>query len=118
MTAGTWSTRFQHRALLHVESEPGGRRQSDWRRACRCRIHIPTSTTAEEALGHVAGSGRPPDARRAGADVSLVDLVVRLQRPAKVHEIAAAFEEEAAGNLHGILDVRRRAGGVDFLAAP
>merc|ERR1711865_277943 len=37
-------------------------------------------------------------------DVSVVDLTVRLAKPAKYEEIVAAIKEAAAGEMKGILD--------------
>merc|ERR1739845_185665 len=37
-------------------------------------------------------------------DVSVVDLTVRLEKPAKYEEIVAAVKEAAAGDMKGVLD--------------
>merc|ERR1712185_472869 len=37
-------------------------------------------------------------------DVSVVDLTVRLSKPAKYDEIVAAVKESAAGDMKGVLD--------------
>ena len=53
------------------------------------------------------------------ADVSVVDLTVRLEKPATMDEIRAAYKEAAAGPLKGILEVTEDAVvSSDFVSYP
>jgi len=80
----------------------------DWR-AGRAAGHniIPSSTGAAKAVGKVIPSlnGKLTGMafRVPTADVSVVDLTVRLKNPAKYEEIKQAIKEAAAGPLKGIL---------------
>merc|ERR1711972_541465 len=69
---------------------------------------IPSSTGAAKAVGKVipAVNGRPTGMafRVPTPDVSVVDLTVRLEKPAKYDEIVAAIKEAAAGPMRGVLD--------------
>ncbi|XP_050378157.1 glyceraldehyde-3-phosphate dehydrogenase, cytosolic-like [Argentina anserina] len=80
----------------------------DWRigRAAYINI-IPTTTDAAKALGKVLpdldGKLTGMAFRVPSLDVSVVDLTVRLEKPATYDEIKAAIKEESEGNLKGIL---------------
>lgn len=81
----------------------------DWR-AGRCAGSniIPASTGAAKAVGKVIpelnGKLTGMAFRVPTADVSVVDLTVRLSKPASYEEICAAMKEESAGPLHGVMD--------------
>lgn len=82
---------------------------SDWRRARSATWNIvPTSTGAASAIGLVypklAGKLDGLAIRVPVMDVSLVDLVVNVQKPAKVEDINAAFKAAAQGKLKGIVE--------------
>jgi len=70
---------------------------------------IPTSTGAAKALGvvipEVQGKLHGFAVRVPTVDVSVVDLVVSLGKPASVDEIHAAYREAAGGRMKGILTV-------------
>jgi glyceraldehyde 3-phosphate dehydrogenase len=52
-------------------------------------------------------------------DVSVVDLVVRLEKPASYADITAAMKEAAAGPMKGILDVtEEQTVSTDFVGNP
>ncbi|KAM5557584.1 hypothetical protein ABKV19_024787 [Rosa sericea] len=80
----------------------------DWRigRAAYINI-IPTTTGAAKAVGKVLpdldGKLTGMSFRVPSLDVSVVDLTVRLEKPATYEEIKAAIKEESEGNLKGIL---------------
>merc|ERR1712194_75460 len=69
---------------------------------------IPSSTGAAKAVGKVlpALNGKLTGMafRVPTPDVSVVDLTVRLEKPAKYDEIVAKVKEAAAGPMKGILD--------------
>merc|ERR1712161_149167 len=69
---------------------------------------IPSSTGAAKAVGKVlpALNGKLTGMafRVPTPDVSVVDLTVRLEKPAKDAEIVAAIKEAAAGDMAGVLD--------------
>jgi len=81
----------------------------DWRGGrCASQNIIPSATGAAKAVGkdipamnkNLTGMAfRVPT-----PDVSVVDLTVRLEKPAKYEEIVAAVKEAAAGPMKGILD--------------
>merc|ERR1712157_321812 len=81
----------------------------DWR-GCRCASQniIPSSTGAAKAVGKcypvVNGKLTGMAFRVPTPDVSVVDLTVRLEKPAKYDEIVAAVKEFAAGEMAGVLD--------------
>ncbi|HTE55408.1 MAG TPA: type I glyceraldehyde-3-phosphate dehydrogenase [Kofleriaceae bacterium] len=82
----------------------------DLRRARAAALSmIPTSTGAAKALKEVlpamAGKLDGTAIRVPTPNVSLVDLTVRLEKPAKRDEINDAFRKAAAGPLAGILTV-------------
>ena len=80
----------------------------DWRggRAALTNI-IPSSTGAAEAVGKVIpslnGKLTGMSFRVPTADVSVVDLTVRLEKPTSYDEIAAAIKAASEGELKGIL---------------
>ncbi|MBJ7604354.1 MAG: type I glyceraldehyde-3-phosphate dehydrogenase [Candidatus Dormibacteraeota bacterium] len=83
---------------------------SDLRRARAAADNvIPTSTGANRAVAEVlpelAGKFIGMSFRVPVLDVSVIDLSVDLQRPADVEAINQAFDEAAAGDLKGILEV-------------
>lgn len=69
---------------------------------------IPASTGAAKAVGKVIpelnGKLTGMAFRVPTPDVSVVDLVVRLDKPASYQEICAAMKQAARGSLKGILD--------------
>ena len=80
----------------------------DWRsgRAAFDNI-IPSSTGAAKAVGKVIpelnGKLTGMSLRIPTADVSLVDLTVRLEKPAKYEEICAAMKAASEGSMKGVL---------------
>jgi glyceraldehyde 3-phosphate dehydrogenase len=81
----------------------------DWRGGrCASQNIIPSSTGAAKAVGKVCpqldGKLTGMAFRVPTPDVSVVDLTVRLQRPAKYADIVAAIKESAAGDMAGYLD--------------
>ncbi len=96
----------------------------DMRRARAAALNmIPTTTSAVEALGRVM----PELARKLSGfavrvptpNVSLIDLVVELERPAGVEEVNRAFTAEAAGDLAGVLAVScEELVSSDYLGSP
>lgn len=81
----------------------------DWRGGrCASQNIIPSSTGAAKAVGKVlpAVNGKLTGMafRVPTCNVSVVDLTVRLERPAKMAEIVDAVKEAAAGPMCGVLD--------------
>merc|ERR1719446_758720 len=81
----------------------------DWRGGrCASQNIIPSSTGAAKAVGKVlpAVNGKLTGMafRVPTCNVSVVDLTVRLERPAKYAEIVDAVKEAAAGPMCGVLD--------------
>jgi len=81
----------------------------DWRGGrCASQNIIPSSTGAAKAVGKVLPSvnGKLTGMafRVPTCNVSVVDLTVRIERPAKYDEIVAAVKEAAAGPMKGVLD--------------
>jgi len=81
----------------------------DWRGGrCASQNIIPSSTGAAKAVGKVlpAMNGKLTGMafRVPTPDVSVVDLTVRLEKPAKYDDIVAAVKEAAAGDMNGVLD--------------
>merc|ERR1712218_409933 len=80
----------------------------DWRGGrCASENIIPSSTGAAKAVGKVLpelnGKLTGMAFRVPTPDVSVVDLTVRLEKPAKYAEIVAAIKAESEGKLKGIL---------------
>jgi len=81
----------------------------DWRGGrCASQNIIPSSTGAAKAVGKVLpdlnGKLTGMAFRVPTPDVSVVDLTVRLAKPATYAQIVAAVKEYAAGDMKGILD--------------
>ncbi|KYG36312.1 glyceraldehyde-3-phosphate dehydrogenase [Priestia endophytica] len=81
----------------------------DLRRARACgQSIIPTSTGAAKALSlvlpHMKGKMHGMALRVPTPNVSLVDLVVDVQKNVTIEEVNKAFQQAAAKNLRGILD--------------
>jgi len=85
-----------------------GASMKDWRggRAATANI-IPSSTGAAKAVGKVIpelnGKLTGMSMRVPTLDVSVVDLTVRLEKPATYEEICAAMKAASEGELKGIL---------------
>ena len=85
-----------------------GPSKKDWRggRAAAGNI-IPSSTGAAKAVGKVIpelnGKLTGMSMRVPTLDVSVVDLTVNLEKPAKYEEICAAMKEASEGELKGVL---------------
>jgi glyceraldehyde 3-phosphate dehydrogenase len=84
----------------------------DWRGGrCASANIIPSSTGAAKAVGKVIpdlnGKLTGMAFRVPTADVSVVDLTVKLLKPATYAEIVAKCEEAAAGPMKGILSVTK-----------
>merc|ERR1712161_27791 len=80
----------------------------DWRGGRRASQNIiPSSTGAAKAVGKVIPSlnGKLTGMafRVPTPDVSVVDLTVRLEKPAKDAEIVAAIKEASEGDMKGVL---------------
>jgi len=96
----------------------------DWRGGrCASQNIIPSSTGAAKAVGKcypkVNGKLTGMAFRVPTPDVSVVDLTVRLQKPAKYEDIIAAIKDAAAGEMAGVLDVTdHEVVSTDFLTCP
>lgn len=80
----------------------------DWRGGrCASQNIIPSATGAAKAVSKVipAVSGKLTGMafRVPTVDVSVVDLTVRLAKPAKYEDVVAAVKEAAAGDMKGVL---------------
>ena len=80
----------------------------DWRGGrAACGNIIPSSTGAAKAVGKVIpelnGKLTGMSMRVPTLDVSVVDLTVNLEKPAKYEEICAAMKEASEGELKGVL---------------
>ncbi|GJT58236.1 cytosolic glyceraldehyde-3-phosphate dehydrogenase [Tanacetum coccineum] len=95
-------------AMTATQKTVDGPSMKDWRggRAASFNI-IPSSTGAAKAVGKVlpALNGKLTGMafRVPTADVSVVDLTVRLEKKATYEQIKAAIKEESEGKLKGIL---------------
>ncbi|XP_078447598.1 glyceraldehyde-3-phosphate dehydrogenase 2, cytosolic-like [Wolffia australiana] len=95
-------------AITATQKTVDGPSAKDWRggRAASFNI-IPSSTGAAKAVGKVlpALNGKLTGMafRVPTADVSVVDLTVRLEKAATYEQIKAAIKEESEGKLKGIL---------------
>ncbi|CAJ2664237.1 glyceraldehyde-3-phosphate dehydrogenase cytosolic-like [Trifolium pratense] len=95
-------------SITATQKTVDGPSAKDWRggRAASFNI-IPSSTGAAKAVGKVlpALNGKLTGMafRVPTVDVSVVDLTVRLEKPATYDQIKAAIKEESEGNLKGIL---------------
>jgi len=81
----------------------------DWRGGrCASQNIIPSSTGAAKAVGKcypsVNGKLTGMAFRVPTPDVSVVDLTVRLEKPAKYDDIVAAVKEASEGDMKGVLD--------------
>jgi glyceraldehyde 3-phosphate dehydrogenase len=96
----------------------------DLRRARAAALSmIPTTTGAATAVGlvlpHLKGKLDGIAIRVPTANVSVVDLVAELERPATVQAVNDAFREAASGRLRGILDAcEEELVSVDFNGNP
>nr|ACJ85452.1 unknown [Medicago truncatula] len=95
-------------SITATQKTVDGPSAKDWRggRAASFNI-IPSSTGAAKAVGKMlpALNGKLTGMafRVPTVDVSVVDLTVRLEKPATYDQIKAAIKEESEGNLKGIL---------------
>jgi len=96
-------------ATTATQKTVDGPSSKDWRggRGASANI-IPSSTGAAKAVGKVipALNGKLTGMafRVPTSNVSVVDLVVRLEKPASYEDIKAAIKEASQGDLKGILD--------------
>jgi glyceraldehyde 3-phosphate dehydrogenase len=95
-------------AVTATQKTNDGPAKKDWRsgRAASWNI-IPASTGAAKAVGqvipHLNGKLTGMSFRVPVPDVSVVDLTIRLKKPAKYAEIKAVVKQAAEGPLKGIL---------------
>jgi len=111
-------------AMTATQKTVDGPSGKDWRggRGAAQNI-IPASTGAAKAVGKVIPSlnGKLTGMafRVPTPDVSVVDLTVTLEKPAKYEEIVAKMKEAAAGSMKGILGVTEdQVVSTDFLGDP
>ena len=95
-------------AITATQKTVDGPSKKDWRGGRGASFNIiPSSTGAAKAVGKVIpelnGKLTGMSFRVPTADVSVVDLTVRLAKPAKYDEIKAAMKEASQGALKGIL---------------
>merc|ERR1712003_118031 len=77
----------------------------DWRGGrCASENIIPSSTGAAKAIGKVLPELNGMAFRVPTPDVSVVDLTVRLEKPAKYADIVAKVKEYSAGSMKGVLE--------------
>jgi len=95
-------------AVTATQKTVDGPSKKDWRggRGAYQNI-IPSSTGAAKAVGKVipelAGKLTGMSFRVPTSNVSVVDLTVRLKKPAKYDDICKAMKEESEGAMKGIL---------------
>ncbi|XP_048319290.2 glyceraldehyde-3-phosphate dehydrogenase, cytosolic [Ziziphus jujuba] len=95
-------------SITATQKTVDGPSSKDWRggRAASFNI-IPSSTGAAKAVGKVLpalnGKLTGMSFRVPTVDVSVVDLTVKLEKPATYQQIKAAIKEESEGKLKGIL---------------
>ena len=98
--------------------------KKDFRRARSAGLSmIPTTTGAEDALAlvfpHLKDRVKGMAVRVPTANVSLVDMVCRLQKSARAEEINQAFKVSAEGDLKGVLGIEEQElVSVDFNGCP
>merc|ERR1719408_426042 len=95
-------------AVTATQQTVDGPSQKDWRGGRgACYNIIPSSTGAAKAVGKVIpdlnGKLTGMSFRVPTANVSVVDLTVRLGKPASYDEICAAIKEASEGQMKGIL---------------
>mmetsp|Transcript_16790 Transcript_16790/g.38641 ORF Transcript_16790/g.38641 Transcript_16790/m.38641 type:complete len:293 (-) Transcript_16790:1628-2506(-) len=95
-------------AVTATQQTVDGPSQKDWRGGrAACYNIIPSSTGAAKAVGKVIpelnGKLTGMAFRVPVADVSVVDLTARLQKPASYEDICAALKEASGGKMEGIL---------------
>merc|ERR1712022_97001 len=96
----------------------------DWRGGrCASQNIIPSSTGAAKAVGKclpaLNGKLTGMAFRVPAPDVSVVDLTVALEKPAKMDEIVAKVKEAAAGPMKGVLDwTDEEVVSTDFVTCP
>merc|ERR1712076_87916 len=96
----------------------------DWRGGrCASQNIIPSSTGAAKAVGKClpALNGRLTGMafRVPTPDVSVVDLTVALEKPAKYDDIVAAVKEASSGSMKGVLDwTEEEVVSTDFVTYP
>merc|ERR1712193_414287 len=95
-------------AVTATQQTVDGPSQKDWRGGrAACYNIIPSSTGAAKAVGKVIpdlnGKLTGMSFRVPTANVSVVDLTVRLEKGASYDQIKAALKEASEGHLRGIL---------------
>jgi len=96
----------------------------DWRGGrCASQNIIPSSTGAAKAVGKclpaLNGKLTGMAFRVPTPDVSVVDLTVALDKPAKMEEIVAKIKEAAKGSMRGVLDwTEEEVVSTDFVTCP
>ena len=95
-------------ATTATQKTVDGPSMKDWRGGRGAAFNIiPSSTGAAKAVGKVIpeldGKLTGMSLRVPTADVSVVDLTVRLSKPATYDEVKAAFKEASEGDMKGIV---------------